>query len=129
VRLVISNKPTSKVDPMVADGFVATKMNTWVGRKNLHVAGARLPRQVSLEELVQLQMDLSTYIDKYNAELNIRTMYKTKDLVMYVTIPASQPESNFLSLVHYFKKALHDSGIMLDPLDCPLPAGLKPVRK
>ncbi len=112
---------------MVADGFVATKLRTWVGKKSMHVAGARLPKQVSVEELVQLQIYLSTYVDKYNAELNIRTMYKSKDLVIYVSIPASQPEKNFLSLVHYFKKALHDSGIMLDPLDCPLPDGLKSV--
>lgn len=125
--LAASNKPTATDDPASADGYVAQQMFTRVDGKPCHAAGTRLPGHLNVHHLGNLYQLFEPIATASDGRLDIRSMVKTKDLVIWFKVPATVAKEDFFALVEKFTAALKQCGIMNDPLRCELPDGLRVV--
>lgn len=125
--LAASKQPTAVEDPSSADGYVAQQMFTRIGGKQCHAAGTRLSGHLNVHHLAELFQVFGPVVATFGGRLDIRSMVKTKDLVIWFSTPATVAKEDFYGLVDKFTAALKECGILNDPIRCDLPDGLRAV--
>lgn len=112
---------------MMEDGFIGSQMQARINGRKCHAVGTRFPAdtEVSTWQLAIFHTELEERARSCGGEVVMQTMVKTRELVLFMRVPTTVSETEFISLVEDFKEALGKADILYCPIMCPIDKNLR----